>query len=47
MGWIYIKENIVILKKDKKKFLKYLFNMKKIESIKKNYIILKKNKIKI
>lgn len=47
MGWIYIKENIIILKKDKKKILKYLFNINKIERINKNHIILKKNKIKI
>lgn len=47
MGWVYIKENIVILKKDKKKFLKYLFNMSKIERIDKSYIILKKNRINI
>ena len=47
MGWIYIKENIIILKKDKKKILKYLFNINKIERINKNHIILKKNKIKV
>jgi hypothetical protein len=44
---IYKDHDIYLTVKDKKKFLKYLFNMKKIESIKKNYIILKKNKIKI
>ena len=47
MGWIYIKENIIILKKDKKKILKYLFNINKIEKINKNHIILKKNKVKV
>jgi hypothetical protein len=47
MGWIYIKKDIIILKKDKRKLLKYLFNMHKIKKINKKYIILKKNKIKI
>lgn len=40
MGWIYINDGKIFLKKEKKKFLYYLINLYKIKKIKKNYILL-------
>jgi hypothetical protein len=47
MGWLYIKEDRILLKKEIKKIIKYIFNINKIEKIEKKYIIIKKKNIKI
>ena len=47
MGWLYIKENRILLKKERKKIIKYILNINKIEKIDKKYIIIKKENIKI
>jgi hypothetical protein len=47
MGWLYIKEDRILLKKERKKIIKYILNINKIEKINKKYIVIKKENIKI